>query len=164
MMSDNQPPETFDPRSQRTTNDVRREAEEALKLYAALQKSDIDKSESGIFDTSMILRVEVQGAENPVLLFPTNEMVLGRLDPASGDVPGLDLSPYAAYQMGISRRHAVIRREMDQLFLVDLGSRNGTFLNGKRLSPHEANKLHDGDEVRLGKMSLRLFFRRKNEG
>ncbi|MCU0497276.1 MAG: FHA domain-containing protein [Anaerolineae bacterium] len=164
MMSDNQPPETFDPHAQRTTNDVRREAEEALKLYAALQKSDINKSESGVFDLSMALRVEVQGSESPVVLLPVNELVLGRLDPASGDIPGFDLSPYAAYQMGISRRHAVIRREMDQLFLVDLGSRNGTFLNGKRLSPHESYKLHDGDEIRLGKMSLRLFFRRKNEG
>jgi hypothetical protein len=148
----------------RTTNDLRQEADEALRLYAALQGSAMTtKPESGIFEAGMMLRIEVQGSDTPLLVFPEGEVVLGRSDPASGTAPELDLAPYAAYQMGISRRHAIIRRQAGQLHLIDLGSRNGTYINGKKAEPHQPIKIHDGDEMRLGKMLLRLFFRKKGE-
>ena len=46
-----------------------------------------------------------------------------------------------------SRRHAEIVREGDSYFLVDLGSTNGTELNGKRVTREE---LSDGDRITLG--------------
>ena len=61
--------------------------------------------------------------------------------------------------MGVSRRHAAIRRNEEQnLDLWDLGSSNGTYLNGQRLSAHRPYRLHDGDELRLGSMIIRVFF------
>jgi hypothetical protein len=151
---------------ERITNDVRREAEEALRLYAAFQKDNTENPpppESGVFELGMLLRVEIYGSDTPVLLSPQREIVIGRLDPASGDAPELDLSPYAAYQMGISRRHAIIKWEDNQLYAVDLGSRNGTYVNGTKVQPHQPLKLRDGDEMRLGKMSLKLYFKRQSE-
>src|SRR5438477_2739770 len=56
----------------------------------------------------------------------------------------------------VSRKHSQIDRERDDYVLRDLGSSNGTFLNGKRiLGPA---KLADGDEVLIGtsKMEFRL--------
>ncbi len=51
-----------------------------------------------------------------------------------------------------SRLHAEIRRQGDHLFLSDLGSANGTYLNGLRLtSPVE---LHDRDRVRIGETEI----------
>jgi len=48
----------------------------------------------------------------------------------------------------VSRRHARLIRNGDVYILEDLGSTNGTFINGKRLvAPHT---LHSGDEVQLG--------------
>ncbi len=48
----------------------------------------------------------------------------------------------------ISRvEHAEIRREHGRLYLRDLGSKNGTFLNGKRLNPKEGAELHDRDVI-----------------
>lgn len=47
----------------------------------------------------------------------------------------------------VSRRHARISREGDRYLLADLGSKNGTFVNGQQLTkPHS---LQDGDEVQI---------------
>jgi DNA-binding response OmpR family regulator len=47
-----------------------------------------------------------------------------------------------------SRRHARVYRERGQYVVSDCGSRNGTFLNGQRISdPHV---LRDGDELQIG--------------
>lgn len=160
----------FDPSSasspadqERTTNDVRSEAEEALRLFAAFQETTrpLDKPQSGVFELGMLLRVEVQGSDAPLLVIPQRETVIGRADPGSSDVPEIDLTRYAAYQMGISRRHAILRWDENQLLLIDLGSRNGTYVNGKKAQPHQPFKLYDGDEMRLGKMLLRIYFRRR---
>lgn len=53
----------------------------------------------------------------------------------------------------VSRRHAEIRRSGDEYWLVDLGSSNGTFVNGRQISQH---KLANGDQIQLGR-SLLLF-------
>ena len=45
-----------------------------------------------------------------------------------------------------------IRRGEDTLTLVDLGSVNGTHLNGQRLVPNQPRVLRDGDEIRLGRL------------
>lgn len=47
----------------------------------------------------------------------------------------------------VSRRHAHVRREDFRYILEDLGSTNGTWLNGSRLS--EATQLRNGDELRI---------------
>jgi len=47
-----------------------------------------------------------------------------------------------------SRRHARVDREHGQFVITDCGSRNGTFLNGQRIS--EPHVLRDGDELQIG--------------
>ncbi|MCW2968260.1 MAG: hypothetical protein JWM71_2032 [Solirubrobacteraceae bacterium] len=53
----------------------------------------------------------------------------------------------------VSRVHASLRRERGEWVLVDLGSRNGTFIDGRRV---ERACVHRGDELRLGAMRLRV--------
>ncbi len=48
----------------------------------------------------------------------------------------------------VSREHACVRREGWRAILEDLGSANGTFLNGERLS--EPMQLRDGDQIKVG--------------
>lgn len=54
----------------------------------------------------------------------------------------------------ISRRHAKIRKEAEEYYLVDEGSLNGTFLNGERLKSNECRKIVFGDIIGLAD----LFF------
>ena len=122
---------------------------------------------SSTFLSDMILRIEVEGGATPIVIKPKAEdMILGRRDPTTGASPEVDLTSYAGYRMGVSRRHASLALENNRLNLWDLGSSNGTFINGTRLTPHQPSPLRDGDEVRLGQMVLRLFFQKnaKNNG
>ena len=61
---------------------------------------------------------------------------------------------------GVSRVHAVFERFGDSWCIRDLGSRNGTFVNGGRIIGERA--LHPGDEILLGR--LRLLFRGPGRG
>jgi DNA-binding winged helix-turn-helix (wHTH) protein len=74
----------------------------------------------------------------------TGENVLGR-DPA-GDV--------VVDTMGVSRRHAMIAVTVHDATLTDLGSKNGTFANGTRVTT--PIRLDDGVEIRLGPVPLRF--------
>jgi hypothetical protein len=47
----------------------------------------------------------------------------------------------------VSRHHAEVRREKDRYVLHDLGSKNGTLINGKRISAPAA--LADGDQIQV---------------
>lgn len=53
----------------------------------------------------------------------------------------------------VSRRHALIQKQgQDELWLVDLGSRNGTFLNGSRVL--RPTLLRDRDQIMIGRYLL----------
>jgi pSer/pThr/pTyr-binding forkhead associated (FHA) protein len=86
------------------------------------------------------------------------ELMIGRLDPDTGEAPDIDLTMYQAAEKGVSRRHAVITRRETALNIIDLGTPNGTFLNGQRLVANQPRVLRDGDEVRLGHLVLRITF------
>src|SRR5262249_27687717 len=56
---------------------------------------------------------------------------------------------------GISRRHATLKIDADGVTLTDLGSRNGTFVNGQRIDRPVV--LHDGDKVQLSSSTILKF-------
>ncbi|GIW99405.1 MAG: peptide-binding protein [Pirellulaceae bacterium] len=56
----------------------------------------------------------------------------------------------------ISRRHCAIVRKDDKLLLIDLKSRNGTIVNGKKLDPSRAKILKHGDHIKLGKLEFEV--------
>jgi two-component system, cell cycle response regulator len=55
---------------------------------------------------------------------------------------------------GISRRHARIYMDVADMVVEDLGSRNGTFANGQRISRHV---LRDGDKIQIGSTTILKF-------
>lgn len=80
--------------------------------------------------------------------------LVGR-ESASDDIhPEVDLSAFP--DAGVSRRHAMFVRGELQTTLEDLGSANGTFINGQRLGPGSQHPVAPGDELRFG--SLRFHF------
>jgi pSer/pThr/pTyr-binding forkhead associated (FHA) protein len=54
----------------------------------------------------------------------------------------------------VSRRHAEIRCERGEFRVVDVGSLNGTYVNGE---PIHSAVLANGDEIRMGKFRLMFF-------
>ena len=105
-------------------------------------------------DTQIILYV--RGEKSPIVLPQKQRLVLGRLN--AGHVPDVDLTPFGAFEKGVSTRHAALERSSSQLVIVDLHSTNGTFLNRVPLEASVPTKVLDGAEVQLGDLILRLYF------
>jgi len=111
-------------------------------------------------------------AESGQTVFFSEEMVEGRYKLFSTDkknkthieldkIPGTigKLANYADYVIddeSISRIHARISRNDDGLFIEDLNSTNGIFINGIRLRPNETMYIEPGDEIRLGRKNYCL--------
>ena len=58
----------------------------------------------------------------------------------------------------VSRKHAEIMRSNDGFVLLDLGSKNGTFVNERKIG-RAGQSLKDGDEIRFGAGHSALIFR-----
>jgi serine/threonine protein kinase len=84
-------------------------------------------------------------------------VVLGRNSAAKNILNDIDLSNLDVKKI-ISRRHAKIERENNEFVLHDLESRNGTFVNGNRLSPSEPHTLVSGDVIEFGSGGVKLTF------
>lgn len=78
------------------------------------------------------------------------ELVLGRFDPTVASNPDIDLSYEDRENRAISRRHARIIGRYGQFEIEDLGSTNGTVINGVKLQIGQKLPLKPGDRVRLG--------------
>jgi hypothetical protein len=88
-----------------------------------------------------------------------NEFTLGRLSEGQPIMPDIDLTPYQAYASGVSRLHAVVKRDADRVLVMDLGSSNGTYVNGRRINPHVEESLSHGDILALGKLKIQVLLR-----
>jgi FHA domain len=95
-------------------------------------------------------------AQTQFPLAAEHEITVGRVDPHRGIRPDVDLSKYDPASR-ISRRHARITARGSQFFIEDLGSANGTIINGqKRLKPQEPYPLSTGDIVKIGETTLKF--------
>jgi pSer/pThr/pTyr-binding forkhead associated (FHA) protein len=104
------------------------------------------------------LRLTIVDSGRDVEVPLTKEVNIGRLDSASAWFPEVDLTSDGGLEKGVSRRHAKITRRGRKVFIEDLGSINGTFLNRKKLKPYLSRTLESGDELRLGTLVLRVSF------
>ncbi|MBZ0286446.1 MAG: FHA domain-containing protein [Anaerolineae bacterium] len=116
------------------------------------------------FGYDSLLMLQVRGADTPFTVHPQksdHELVIGRITTGSAVVPDIDVGPFGGDKLGVSRLHLTIRYEANThtLSVFDLGSSNGSYINGQRLHPHEVRVLRDGDELRLGKLVLTVRFK-----
>jgi len=84
--------------------------------------------------------------------------LIGRTDVKSGIFVEIDLGSMLGDHKIISRRHAQITQEGDRFYLEDLGSVNGTRLNGQRIPPKEKKPIWDGDKIEFGRGGVQLTF------
>lgn len=70
----------------------------------------------------------------------------------------VDLNAYHAMVNGVSRIHAGIYVRSNCLSLQDLGSTNGTFLNGYRVSAYTEVPIQEQDMIEFGNLRLQVVF------
>ncbi|MFN3926815.1 MAG: FHA domain-containing protein [Pseudanabaenaceae cyanobacterium] len=57
----------------------------------------------------------------------------------------------------VSRRHACIQSQGDKYYISDLGSANGTTVNGQPLIPHQPHLLHHQDQIKVDVFELNFL-------
>jgi hypothetical protein len=83
------------------------------------------------------------------------EAIIGRSAGYPGQ-PILDLEPFGAKELGVSRQHLVIRPTQAGLQVIDQGSTNGTLVNGRRCPLGSAVSVKDGDMLLLSQLEIIL--------
>lgn len=100
------------------------------------------------------LRVETEWMRLGLDLY--GEVTLGRGESRDGYVM-VNLNPYGASTLGVSRVHLALRPTQEGLVAVDLNSTNGTTINGESIPPETEMLLPDRCEIVLSKMKLSLY-------
>jgi pSer/pThr/pTyr-binding forkhead associated (FHA) protein len=86
-----------------------------------------------------------------------SEFSIGRGVDGQTMVPDIDLSAYDAYTEGVSRLHATLKVLQHGILITDLGSSNGTRINGQKIVPHIDYPINHGDVVALGKLKMQIL-------
>ena len=103
-----------------------------------------------------VIQLRVKHCSNPLEFKLEQPIIIGReFDEESQYV--LDLTSMGGVDNGVSRRHARLVAQGNAIFLVDMGSLNGTMVNAKKLNPYEPCRLQDGDYVHLGILLMQVL-------
>lgn len=123
---------------------------------------------------SLSWRVEFKIGEQKKELPLTRKVNIGRTaetDNNHGSEINFDLTPFGAYHFGVSRNHAIMTfgtddEEQDDstvnegyLFLQDLGSTNGTRINGFQMTANQKYRLRNGDEIEFARLRATVHFK-----
>jgi hypothetical protein len=119
--------------------------------------------EDGYFGADSILVLTSQDEIVRFEVRPQNkdgEMIVGRSTESNTSIPDVDLISANAGQMGVSRVHAGLQydRVNHAIQIRDLGSANGTVVNGQKLHQTDRRVLRDGDQLMLGRLSLSVQY------
>jgi hypothetical protein len=85
-------------------------------------------------------------------------VLIGRFSPVSP--VEVDLNEVGAAELGVSRKHAIMHYDNNNqgVYITDLNSTNGTYVNGFKLPANARSRLRDGDELKLGHLKLTVRF------
>jgi len=101
----------------------------------------------------------INRSPDPLIVEIQTQAILGRSSTSANSQPRIDLTPYGAFERGVSRMHAVIRRTDKGMSIEDLASSNGTWLNGTRLQAYTPNIVKSGDHLQIGHMHIEVHFK-----
>ena len=102
---------------------------------------------------------EAVSTDGGALVVRTGGGRAGETFPIEGERVTIGRSPEANVfldDVTVSRNHALLVRRRDGLYLDDLGSLNGTYVNRRRIESH---KLEEADELQIGKYKLTYLAR-----
>ena len=143
---------------------LRTELVEAAREYArsegyhflgpvAVELTVDDEQKPGRFDVLATLRQSDEGEpQNAALVLPSGQHVTLTDDTVT--IGRLSESTIPLNDQNVSRRHAEIRPNRQHFVVVDLGSTNGTMVNGVRI--HGETVLSDGDIISFGSTYVRF--------
>jgi pSer/pThr/pTyr-binding forkhead associated (FHA) protein len=135
----------------------RRNASEQLTPSIAQNQAE-RVAPQAVGDATISLYLEESG--QVIHLSGRSEFTLGRVTEGQPILPDVDLSSSEAYTQGVSRLHACLKISNQNVTIADLGSSNGTRVNGQKITMHVDYPLNHGDWIALGKLKIQILIRR----
>jgi pSer/pThr/pTyr-binding forkhead associated (FHA) protein len=103
-------------------------------------------------------KLQIKVGDKKGIVEISDTMLIGRHVEGDPTEYAIDLGPYGGYQSGVSRKHALITNNEGGLYIEDLGSTNGTRINGFQLTLNRKYRLRDGDEVEFARLRTQFKF------
>lgn len=101
-----------------------------------------------------VITLKILDSDRTLHLVGRTEYTLGRIAKGQPILPEFDLTEFKAYDQGVSRLHAAIKVSPLRVSIIDLGSANGTRVNGQKIVPNVEYPLKNGDVIALGKLKF----------
>lgn len=116
-----------------------------------------EEPEAKFSPSNIRLSLNIVNSGEVLNLGQRSEFTLGRVSEGQPIIPDIDLTPYNGYDAGVSRMHLSIKIK-DQVYVTDLGSANGTRINGRRIGANMPYAIKHGDILTLGKFNIQILF------
>jgi pSer/pThr/pTyr-binding forkhead associated (FHA) protein len=137
------------------TRSIKKSSNDNLVSQAQIPDVTNRKMPSKGLEPSISLHIVDSG--QVIHLSERNDFTLGRTIEGQPILPDVDLSPFDAFTLGVSRLHAALRIINGEVVVTDLGSSNGTRVNGQKIVPHVDYPLNHGDIIALGKLKIQVL-------
>lgn len=118
-------------------------------------ENQYSSAESNEMDAVISLHIIENG--DVLNLAGRSEFTIGRVAEGQPILPDIDLSTYDAYTQGVSRLHSALKIINRRVVITDLGSSNGTRVNGQKIVPHVDYPLNHGDILAFGKLKVQIL-------
>jgi DNA-binding SARP family transcriptional activator len=122
------------------TAELRQLEQAILKQSAELDAPEVPATDTTIKWVPTVARAWLESTRGERLELRVEPLLIGRTNSAE----------LTLHDPRVSRRHAIIRPLADGYAIEDLGSTNGSQVNGELLSPHQLRPLTDGDRIDIG--------------
>ncbi len=118
------------------------------------KEQEEERHETIIYDSTVGKRLSgIRKKETTFIVFQGNRIPIAhRLTIGRDKKNSISLEDKLA-----SRNHAVIQKVRESYFVQDLGSTNGTFVNGKRIPEGKYIRLHPEDKILIGRTELSML-------
>ena len=135
------------------------ELAKATKLKNTVEFADPPPDVTAELEQPDRLVVTVPRSKNkePIVLDSSRQdFTFGRTE--DGNHVEIDLVPYGAARLGVSRKHARIYYSGNTWMIEDLGSTNGSYLNRRPMTANTPHVVRHGDELVFGRMLVQVYF------
>ena len=110
--------------------------------------------EEAALTTWRIVLISLNSQNDPLALEIDDNITVGR---SLGNITvDLDLTPFLALELGVSREHAAIHPTKEALLIYDRNSTNGTFCNFQSASTNKPLKVENNDIISFGALNFQV--------
>lgn len=120
-------------------------------LYKTIETLEVDQND--VYGNRDHLRILVNGTLEIIPITDARPIIVGRTSRAD-----LDLSMFGQVARNVSRQHAQISLTNGRLTIIDLDSRNGTYIGKRKLEAGKPVFIRKDDVIRLGSLEMSIIF------